>query len=133
MSSPAEVAHQTDVVLRAFAAAGLAWWEYNPVTNLVTWSPKCKELFGLFSEQTLSYADWAAAVHPDDLKRAEEKTFEALNTTSVYDEEYRTIGMEDGKLRWVRSIAKVERDKNGQAVLMTGVLLEPPKQKLQQL
>ena len=130
MSQPSGVANHADVALRAFAAADLGWWEFDPVSNIATWSPKCRQLFGLFSDSVITYADWAAAVHPDDFKRAEEKTYEALQTTGAYDEEYRTIGIEDGKLRWVRSIAKVEYDSVGKAVRMTGILIETTKSKI---
>lgn len=121
---------EADKKLAAFDAASLGWWDYDPAANKATWSPKCKELFGLFSDRTITYADWAAAVHPDDFKRAEEKTYEALQTGGSYDEEYRTIGIEDGKLRWVRSIAKVEKNAEGKSVRMTGILIETTKSKI---
>jgi PAS domain S-box-containing protein len=131
MQAPAfSAALQTDLVLAAFEAADFGYWEYNATTRTAFWSKRCKELFGLFTDREITYADWELAVHPEDYERAKEQAQRALKETGVYDEEYRTIGLEDGKQRWVRSIAKVSYDAEGKPLKMTGVLLETTKSKL---
>lgn len=122
----------TDKILEAFQSAGLGWWEYNAKTDQLHWSQKCKHIFGLYSDRELNYADWASSVHPDDFQRADEQLSLALNEMGVYDEKYRAVGIEDGKVRWVRSIGKVTYDDAGKPEKMIGVLLETSSTKLEE-
>jgi PAS domain S-box-containing protein len=129
MSSSVLTSKDLQSVYQAFIAADLGWWDYDPVTKVAYWSKRSKELFGLFSDKEITYTDWAAAVHPDDLKRAGDQLQASFETTGYYDVEYRTIGIEDGKLRWVRSVAKVLYDQQGNPNRMLGVLIETTKEK----
>lgn len=133
MSTQAVSANQIQTLLSAFTATGIGTWEFDPTSNQAFWSSHSREMFGLFSERLISYADWAAAVHPDDFARAEKGVYVALKETGIYDEEYRTIGIEDGKLRWVRSIAKVEYDSHGKPTKMAGILIETTQSKIREV
>jgi PAS domain S-box-containing protein len=124
------VSTTNDQIVKAFAAADLGWWELDIISNAVTWSARCNELFGIHTDRPITYADWSSAVHPADLKEVESALYHTIIGGGRYDEEYRTIGIGDGKLRWVRSIANVEYDSSGKAVRLTGILIETTKSKV---
>ncbi len=88
----------------ALKAARLGVWELDPVTNLINWDDRCRELFGLVTDNLLSYEQATRHIHPDDVARVDAAVQWAMNPESGggYDVTYRTIGADDGRLRWVR-------------------------------
>ncbi len=88
----------------ALKAAQLGVWEFDPITNLVNWDDRCRELFGLAKDNLLSYEQAIRHIHPDDVNRVDQAVKWAMNPQSggTYDTTYRTIGANDGVLRWVR-------------------------------
>lgn len=130
LSQPDYPNDKTELTPQGYITAHLAWWEFDPHTQAAVWSPECRKLFGLRSDRPITYADWVGAIHPDDFKRADEATAEALEKTGVYDEEYRVIGIDDGMLRWVRSSGKVVYDEAGKPVKVVGFMLETTQGRL---
>lgn len=88
----------------ALKAAQLGVWELDPVTNLVNWDERCRELFGLAQHNPLPYEQALRYIHPDDVDRVDQAVRWAMSAESGggYDVTYRTIGADDGVLRWVR-------------------------------
>ncbi len=88
----------------ALKAAQLGVWELDPVTNLVNWDERCRELFGLAQHNALSYEQALRYIHPDDVGRVDQAVRWAMTAESggAYDVTYRTIGADEGVLRWVR-------------------------------
>lgn len=88
----------------ATEAAEIGTWDYDPTSGELRWDAKCKHLFGLSPEANVTYEDaFLAGLHPDDRTRADTAVREAIDPegSGRYDIEYRTIGIEDGKLRWL--------------------------------
>ena len=92
----------------ALKAAGLGVWELNPVTRQLKWDDRCRALFGLTSDSQLSYEEAIQYIHPDDVSRVNQTVEQALDPLSggSYDCTYRTVGADDGLLRWVRFIGQ---------------------------
>lgn len=92
----------------ALQAAGLGVWELDPVTKTVNWDDRCRELFGLAKDNRLPYEQAIQYIHPDDVTRVDEAVQQALSPHSdgQYDVTYRTIGADDGLLRWVRFMGR---------------------------
>ncbi len=88
----------------ALQAAGLGVWEIDPATNQVIWDDRCRQLFGLAKDNQLPYIVALQYIHPQDRERVDRAVQWALNPESdgCYDQTYRTLGADDGKLRWVR-------------------------------
>ena len=88
----------------ALQAVGLGVWEVDMATNLVTWDDRCRALFGIARENPLPYEQAIQFIHPDDVNRVNQAVQWAFNPASdgLYDQTYRTIGADDGRLRWVR-------------------------------
>ncbi|MEH0196413.1 PAS domain-containing protein [Caulobacter sp. CCNWLY153] len=84
-------------------AAEIGLWDVDVVNDTLYWPPRLRAMFGLLTDRTVTLADFYAGLHPDDLE-ATARAFAAAADPAVrdvYDVEYRTIGLEDGILRWV--------------------------------
>ncbi|KAA6440983.1 PAS domain S-box protein [Dyadobacter flavalbus] len=110
----------------ALEAAGLGVWELDPVTWLVKWDERCQRLFGLAEGHELTYEQAITFIHPDDVDRVDSAVQWAFNPESdgLYDVTYRTIGADDGLLRWVRFIGKCYFQTGGQLYRFAGVAQE---------
>ena len=88
----------------AVEATGLGTWDFNPVTGMMQWSDRCKEVHGLPPDAELDYGEFLLRVHPDDWDRVHQAVQEALDprTGGEYDVEYRSVGR-DGVTRWIIS------------------------------
>lgn len=107
----------------ALEGAQLGTYDFNPQTGKLIWSAKTKELFGLPPESEVDYSIYLKALHPEDKERSHQAAQRAMQPENGgwYDNEYRTIGITDGKLRWVRSKGKIVFDAEGKPVRFTGV------------
>ncbi|RZK19084.1 MAG: PAS domain-containing protein [Hymenobacter sp.] len=76
----------------AVDAAGVGTWDYDLVADTLTWSPRCKELFGVPAEASVTYADFVELLHPDDRAATVAAVEQALDPAGPgsYDIEYRT-------------------------------------------
>ncbi|GAB2557802.1 PAS domain-containing sensor histidine kinase [Spirosoma aerophilum] len=90
-------------------AARMGTWEFRPLTGELIWSDRTKELFGLLPSATIDYTVFLEGVHPDDREMADRAIQAILQPggDGRFDLEYRTVGRNDGQIRWIRS--------NGQA------------------
>jgi PAS domain S-box-containing protein len=68
-----------------------------------------------------SHEDWVARIHPEDRVRAEGQFLNALASTDLdYSAEYRIIRPNDGRTRWVRVAAQIERGPDGRPIRLIG-------------
>jgi PAS domain S-box-containing protein len=106
----------------ALKAARLGVWELDPITNLVNWDDQCRDLFGLKANQ-LPYEAAIRHIHPDDVVRVDNAVRWAMNPESGgnYDVTYRTIGANDGLLRWVRFMGQGYFNQAGEVDRFAGV------------
>ncbi|HEX8480864.1 MAG TPA: PAS domain S-box protein [Allosphingosinicella sp.] len=87
----------------ATEAAEIGLWDVDVLTDTLFWPPRVKAMFGISPDVPVSMADFFAGLHPDDRAHTAE-AFEAARDPerrAVYDVEYRTVGKEDGIVRWV--------------------------------
>lgn len=115
----------------AIEGGELGTYDFYPQTDVLFWSHRTKELFGLPPDAVVTYDLFLKGVHPDDRERTHAAVHHAMKPENggLYDNEYRTIGITDGKLRWVRSKGKISFDDGGKPVRFTGVMQEITKQK----
>ncbi|XUM20610.1 PAS domain-containing protein [Bradyrhizobium oligotrophicum S58] len=80
-----------------------------------------------------THEDWVRRVHPDDRVKAEQDFIAAVKSKQEdYTTEYRIIRPSDGETRWVRVIARIERDWNGRAIRLVGAHIDVTDQMLAQ-
>ncbi|MEP7264494.1 MAG: PAS domain S-box protein [Bacteroidota bacterium] len=115
----------------ALEGGELGTFDYFPIDGKLLWSVKTKELFGLPPDAPVNFDLYIKALHPEDRNTsqaiAQQKLM--LENGGLYDIEYRTIGISDGKVRWVRSKGIATYDVNNNPVRYTGVVQEITQRK----
>jgi len=115
----------------ALEGGELGTFDFYPEKNKLEWSAKTKELFGLSSEAETDYATYLQALYPEDRQNSKAITEQQmlLQNGGFYELEYRTIGITDGKQRWLRSKGKATYNSDGTPVRYTGVIQDITKRK----
>jgi PAS domain S-box-containing protein len=118
-----EAYRRSDQHLRlAVEATQLGTWEFCPQTDQFLCSDRCKALFGLSVDETPTYGAILSALHPDDRPHTEAQIQLAMDPTRRrrFDVEYRTIGLTDGIVRWIRATGRAFFDDGGRAIRFIG-------------
>jgi PAS domain S-box-containing protein len=80
-----------------------------------------------------SHEDWVNRIHPEDRERTVRYFVEAIKGTSEdYSADYRIVRPNDGQTRWIRVVAKFERDDSGRALRLEGAHIDVTDQMLAQ-
>jgi two-component system sensor histidine kinase VicK len=126
-----------DTLQFALLAAELGTFDLDLENDTLDWNTRCRALFGITHHDTVTYEkDFMGGLHPDDRDRIREAIAHTLNrsvSNGDYDVEYRTIGVEDEKIRWVRAKGKAYFDGNDKAVRLVGAALDITEQKSDEL
>jgi PAS domain S-box-containing protein len=109
-------------------AAQLGTFDMDLINGTMEWDRRCRELFGVSHDDQVTYEhDFLTGLHPDDRERVGkliERLFDPTQSDGDYDVEYRTIGVADGRLRWVRAKGKVYFNDSGKAHRFIGSVLD---------
>ena len=97
-------------------------------------SPEYLLVHGLPPEaENETYEDWVNRIHPDDRERTVKDLFDILKSERTdYSAEYRIIRRDNGETRWIRVVARIERDRDGRALRLVGADLDVTDQMLAQ-
>ena len=116
----------------ATEAAEIGTWDLDLATNALTWSDRTKAMFGISPDVPCSMADFYGGLHPDDLEATSSAFASALDPAirSTYDVQYRTIGKEDRRLRWVAAKGGGLFDETGQCIRAVGTAIDITARKL---
>lgn len=125
----AKLAASEESARLAIAAAHLGSFDNNLLSGEMFWDARCRELFGIRDQHTISYeGDFLPGLHPDDRERIDDyiRKFSFVNKISGgdYNVEYRAIGAGDGKTRWVRSKGKIFFDQKNNPVRFIGIVID---------
>ena len=106
----------------ATQAGQVGVWEMIVETGKVDWNDQMYVIYGINSDQKeIDYQTWVNSVHPDDLPAAEGALRTALQPGGKpFDQQFRVCRPVDGEIRYVRGVAQVFRDPNGQAIRVVG-------------
>jgi PAS domain S-box-containing protein len=107
----------------ATQSAGIGTWDYDLRTGERTWDGRAKALFGLPEDAVVDYDRFLTALHPEDREHIAQELQRAHSSHGGdYRIEYRTIGIEDGILRWIAAQGRVFFDREGHPERFTGTL-----------
>jgi PAS domain S-box-containing protein len=97
-------------------------------------SPEYLLVHGLPPEaENETYEDWVNRIHPEDRERTVKDLFDLLKSERTdYSAEYRIVRPNDGDTRWIRVVARIERDRDGRALRLVGADLDATDQMLAQ-
>jgi len=109
-------------------AADLGTFNHDLIKKTMFWDERCRSLFGITHKEAVGYQkDLVGNLHPDDRDRVVNNINAALNKSGgdgSYEVEYRTIGAEDGKIRWLRAKGKAFFDEQQKPIRFAGSIRE---------
>jgi PAS domain S-box-containing protein len=114
----------------ALAAAEIGTWEYDAIRNVVRADKNLARMFGATAAEAAggTLDAYLRAIHPDDRSRVAATIGQTLESDSDLNIEYRLIGLE-GKVTWVNARGRVERDADGRALRLPGVVVDITERK----
>ncbi|MDB5285091.1 MAG: hypothetical protein JWR05_40 [Mucilaginibacter sp.] len=139
-----EQKHMLDELLKseeslrlATEAAELGTFDMDVVNHSLVWDHRCREMFGITNNDPVSYENtFLLGLHPDDRERTDAAVCQALNkkiSNGDFNVDYRTIGVEDKKLRWVRAKGKVLFNEQDMPLRLIGAVLDITESKQNEL
>src|ERR1700761_9369045 len=130
-ASNAKLSESEQQLRLATDAAEIGLWDVDNVAETMFWPPRVKAMFGISPDVPVSMADFYGGLHPDD-KEAIGAAFAAAcdpEKRALYDVEYRTVGREDGVIRWVAAKGRAVFDPAGNCVRVVGTAIDITKRK----
>ena len=116
-------------------AAEIAFWDLNVLDGNLIWQPRLRTMFGITTDEPLSLDDFFAGLHPDD-RDAIARAFTATcdpEVRDVFDVEYRTVGRDDGRVRWIAAKGRGLFDAAGRCVRANGTAMDITSSKTTEL
>ena len=113
-------------------AAEIGIWDVDFTTDTLTWSPRTKAMFGFSPDAVCTLDDFYAGLHPED-RDAITRAFGAALDPAVratYDVQYRTIGHDDGVVRWIAAKGKGMFDADGRCYRAVGTAIDISARKI---
>lgn len=96
----------------ALDASGIGVWEHNIATNELVWDDRVNEIYGRPADRKpRGYDDWASAIHPHDIERAQQDFDAAAAVKGPYSSQYRIVHP-NGEIRHVRTRATYFQGRN---------------------
>ncbi len=119
------VRHEEQLRL-AIEAAEIGLWDVDEVNETLFWPPLVKAMFGISPDVPVTMADFYAGVHQEDREKTSAAYAAAANprTRSLYDVEYRTVGKEDGVIRWVAAKGRGVFNPDGVCIRVIGAAID---------
>ena len=107
-------------------SAEIGTWDLDLLTDTLTWSDRTKKMFGISPNTPCSMKDFYDGLHLEDRHATTEAFASAVDpgVRATYDVEYRTVGKEDGRVRWVAAKGKGFFDKSGRCVRAVGTAID---------
>jgi len=116
----------------ATEAAEIGLWDVDPVTDTLYWPPRVKAMFGISPDRPVNMTEhFYAGLHPEDREWVSTAYAAAIDPErrALYDVEYRTVGIEDGVVRWVAAKGRGVFDEHGRCVRVIGTAIDITRRK----
>ncbi|CAN7306264.1 PAS domain-containing protein [Phenylobacterium sp. LjRoot219] len=110
----------------ATEAAEVGFWDLDPTTGSLIWSPRVKLMFGMSPDFPVTLDDFFGGVHPADQARVHAAFHAAVDPArrALYDVEYRTVGKDDRRTRWVAAKGRGYFNEAGECVRLIGTAID---------
>ncbi|MDM1293252.1 PAS domain-containing protein [Sphingobacterium sp. N143] len=110
----------------ALQSAEMGTWNLNCKSYIVHWDERTRELFGFAKGESVPYDEVLKYIHPEDRNRIDHEVKKSLNNQNkgLYDVQFRTIGAEDQKLRWLHCKGRMYFDQDQQPEWFAGTTLD---------
>jgi PAS domain S-box-containing protein len=110
----------------ALEASAGGSWRWDAATNQVDWDDRFRSLYGFSPDEPAVSEAWVARVHDDDRPRML-AALGALMTPGTRDDSWENtfrIVHPDGRVAWIQSRGRVDRDAEGKITMLTGLDLD---------
>lgn len=116
---------------RAQEIAHLGSWEFDFVTNKLSWSDEAYRIFGLQPQEfAATYEAFLEVVHPGDRAAVNEGYVSSLREgRDGYEIEHRLVRKATGQIRYVHEKCRNFRDETGKVIRSTGMVHDLTEQK----
>ncbi len=116
----------------AVEATDLGMWDYDVATGKLIWNQRLKELYGLAPQAEVDFESYVAGVHPEDRDRILGIYREALGSegSGRFGFEHRTVGRNDGKIRWVQAAGRILFNEQRRPRRVIGTVLDVTERKM---
>jgi PAS domain S-box-containing protein len=106
--------------------AEIGFWDVDVVNDRLIWPPQTKAMFGISPDVPVTMTDFYDGLHSDDRETTTAAYLAASDPAqrALYEVEYRTIGKEDGVLRWVAAKGRGVFDASGRCLRVAGTALD---------
>lgn len=113
----------------ASEGAELGFWEVDAKNETFRYlSDQAKALLGLSPEDTISYKDFFASIHPDDIEHVKQKVADAVEESVLHEVECRVF-WPDRSLHWLLIRGYTVTDRNGVPKTRLGISIDITDQK----
>ena len=130
-AAPMSLKEKEEQFRLAIEAAEVGLWDVDVATNTLYWPARVKAMFGISPDADATLDDFVAGLHPADapdvLHAFAAAQDPALRT--IYDVEYRTVGKEDGLIRWVAAKGRGLFDDDGRCIRAIGTAIDITRRK----
>ncbi|MCA9133928.1 MAG: PAS domain-containing protein, partial [Planctomycetales bacterium] len=118
-------------LVSTLSAAEIGTWEFDPIHDVVQADENLRKMFGVSREEAQggALAVYTRAIHPDDVGQVESAIKAALEGDEDYEINYRLLSP-GGGVRHVVARGRVERDADGLAVRLPGVVIDVTAERL---
>ena len=106
--------------------AEVGFWDVDVIADVLIWPPLTKAMFGISADVPVTMKDFYDGLHPDDLELTTTAFLAAADPDrrALYDVEYRTVGKEDGLIRWVAAKGRGVFDATGRCLRVAGTVIQ---------
>jgi PAS domain S-box-containing protein len=106
--------------------ADVGFWDVDFVRNTLIWPSQTKAMFGISADVPVTLQDFYDGLHPEDRDATIEAFTAAIDSErrALYEVDYRTVGREDGIVRWVAAKGRGVFDMAGRCLRVTGTAIE---------
>ncbi len=106
--------------------ADVGFWDVDLIQDALIWPPCTKAMFGISPDVPVTMQDFYDGLHPDDYEKTKAAYAAAADPEqrALYDVQYRTVGREDGILRWIEAKGRGVFDADGRCLRVAGTAVE---------
>ena len=111
-----------DQLYLALSSARMGTWDWHLLDHSMHWDERMHALFGLApSTFSVRYEQFLEMIHAEDRQQVASEFAQALERRAEYDGEFRVVWPKDSSVHTLRARSKVNCDKQGKPVRVTGV------------
>jgi PAS domain S-box-containing protein len=127
----AALSERQELLRLAIDAADVGEWYVDMLDDTMFWPARVRAMFGIFDDRPVTIVDFYGGLHPEDRERTSASFMQAADPRhrTQYESEYRTIGKDDGVIRWVAAKGRGIFDGSGRCIRMIGTAIDITRRK----